>query len=140
LLEDALDVFPADPVDAERGIGHRRQGRAAPEQGIDHRVRVRRLGQVVDGPGPQRHHHGREAVEPRDHHDPRRPVEPAQLLDQGKAAAVAQAHLDHGEGEGPLRRGRQRRPAAGGRGYLESAGSERITERGPAADFLVHQQ
>ena len=90
-------------------------------------VGIRRLGQIVDGAAPQCHHHGREAVEPRDHDDPRRLIDATQLLDQIEAAAVAQTHLDHGEGEGPLRRGRQRRPAAGDRGDLESARRERVT-------------
>ena len=58
LLEYALDVFPADPVDAEGCVGYRNQGGAAPEQGIHHTVGIRRLGQVVveppDGEGEER--------------------------------------------------------------------------------------
>ena len=94
--------------------------------GIHHSVWVRRLGQVVNGASPQRPCDGREAAEPGNHDNLRCLVEPTQLLDHGGTTAVAQAHLEHGESEGPLRCGCHRRAAAGHSNYLESACGERM--------------
>ena len=60
------------------------------------------------------------------------------LLDQSEAVAVAQAHLDHGKGKGPLCYGRHCCPHASDRRDLESALlDEEIAERDAAQALLA---
>ena len=139
---DALDVLPAHAVGAHRIVGRRRGGLAhgGGEQGADHVVGVRGLGEVVDGAGLHRSHGGRDvAVASEHHHADVRPGL-AQGLDDRKARAVLEAHVEDGEGGGGLGDRGLGRLDTIGLADLEPARLQSPAEADPKRGVVVQQK